>query len=68
MIGEGTAMNMLRLVVVEARLMRDTETFGKMDPFIQIKHQGKTYATPVHQEGGKNPRWGHTLEFSFESE
>ena len=34
MIGETTALNKLRVMVVEARLMRDTETFGKMDPFI----------------------------------
>ena len=34
MIGEPPAKNKLRVVVVEGRLMRDTETFGKMDPFI----------------------------------
>ena len=68
MISETTAMNRLRVMVVEARLTRDTETFGKMDPFIEIKHQGKTHSTPAHQDGGKTPKWGHTLELSFESE
>ena len=27
--------------VVEGKLYRDTETFGQMDPFIVITHQGK---------------------------
>lgn len=29
----------LRLTVIEARLTRDTETFGKMDPFCKILYR-----------------------------
>jgi Ca2+-dependent lipid-binding protein len=43
-------------------LTRDIETFGKMDPFVQITYNGNTYKTPTHQDGGKAPKWNHTIE------
>jgi hypothetical protein len=33
----------LHMLVVEGKLYRDTETFGKMDPFIEVEHNGKKY-------------------------
>ena len=46
---------------IEAKLSRDTDTFGKMDPYCQIvigttKHKGE-----VCESGGKNPRWKDTI-------
>jgi hypothetical protein len=32
----GATTGRLRLEVVEARLTRDTEAFGKMDPYVKI--------------------------------
>ena len=40
-----------------ANLTRDTETFGKMDPVVEISIGGKTYKTACHDNGGKNPQW-----------
>ena len=40
-----------------ANLTRDTETFGKMDPQIEITIGTKTYKTAVCEDGGKNPQW-----------
>ncbi len=28
----------LELVILDAKLTRDTETFGKMDPFVQVTY------------------------------
>jgi len=38
----------LVLTIIEAKLIRDTETFGKMDPFTLIQHRGTKYRTDVH--------------------
>ena len=46
----------------EARLTRDTETFGKMDPYCKVEVNGHTFKTRVHQNGGKNPVWGDEFE------
>ena len=46
---------------IEAKLLIDTEVFGKMDPFLQIDFLGKSLKTPVHEDGGKLPLWNHTF-------
>ena len=53
MISSEADMKKLRVVVIEGKLTRDTETFGKMDPFVEIKCLCKSYRTPVHEDGGK---------------
>jgi Ca2+-dependent lipid-binding protein len=47
----------LALNIIEGQLTRDTEFFGKMDPFIVVETNGHKYRTPVVSEGGKNPVW-----------
>lgn len=37
----------LRLVVIEAKLTRDTEVFSKMDPFCKIQYRDQTFKTKV---------------------
>ena len=61
-------MSRVKIIVVEGKLSRDTETFGNMDPYISIKCLGEEYKTPVHQNGGKKPKWNHTLEITFQSD
>jgi Ca2+-dependent lipid-binding protein len=42
------------LVVHEAKLYRDTESFGQMDPFVEmITSDGMKYRTRVLQDAGK---------------
>lgn len=49
-------------------LKRDTELFGKMDPFVSITIGTQTKRTSTHKRGGKNPRWnGEVLEFDISS-
>lgn len=45
----------LALKIVEAQLIRDTEMFGKMDPFMMVEVNERKYRTQVILEGGKNP-------------
>ena len=47
----------LLLTVVEAKLTRNTEMFGKMDPFVKLKIGGNTFTTKVKDGAGKNPVW-----------
>jgi Ca2+-dependent lipid-binding protein len=50
------------LQVIEAKLIKDTEIIGKMDPFLILEYTGKKYRTKVHQGGGKHPKWGEFIE------
>lgn len=59
-LGEG----ILTLRPKEGKLVRDTEVFGKMSPYITITFKGKKYKTKVHDHGGKKPVW--TDEFVLE--
>lgn len=38
-------------------MTRDTETFGKMDPYVKIETRMQKFKTPAHDSGGKNPKW-----------
>ena len=52
----------LSITVVEGKLTRDTETFGKMDPFVVLEYNGTKYKTRTHQGGGKLPTWNHEFQ------
>ena len=50
-------------------LKRDTELFGKMNPFVQIVIGSQTKRTTAHKKGGKMPNWnGEILEFEINNE
>ena len=53
---------LLKIKVKEGRLFRDTETFGKMDPYCMLEFRDHKFKTRVHKDGGKNPRWGDEFE------
>ena len=48
---------------LSARLTHDTETFGKMDPYCQIKIGGQVYKTRQAKDAGKYPSWTETFSF-----
>ena len=52
---------MLSLTLVEAELTHDTETFGKMDPFVKITSEHLGLKSSVHKSGGKTPKWNQEL-------
>lgn len=56
----------LVLHVEEAKVTRDTETFGTMDPYCEIKFNGKTTKTPVKTDAGKTPKWNFRMELEVE--
>ena len=53
----------LRVEVVEARLERDTETFGTQDPYVEIEHRMERFKTKVCSDGGKEPQFNETFEY-----
>ena len=52
-----TTSGKLRLTVIEAKLTRDTELFGKMDPYCVITYRDTVLKTKVIEKGGKTPKW-----------
>ena len=57
----------LTIKVREARLTRDTEFMGKMDPYCTIIHGKNKYKTKVAVKGGKSPKWDNEFQLSVES-
>lgn len=49
------------LVIKSANLTRDTETFGKMDPYVNILFDSKHRKTSVKENGGKKPIWNENF-------
>ena len=47
------SIGILRLKVKSGRLTRDTETFGKMDPYVIVVSGKKKFKTKTHDKGGK---------------
>ena len=49
------------MTVIEARLTRDTETFGKMDPYVKIQTRQQQLRTKTKNSAGKTPVWNETF-------
>ena len=45
------------ILIMEARLTRDTEMFGKMDPYVIIETKFQRVRTDTHEDAGKTPTW-----------
>ncbi|OQR94854.1 protein kinase [Achlya hypogyna] len=54
----------LRLTVMRAKNLLDTQAFGVQDPFCRISLGGKTAKTKVHDNGGCDPKWHETYAFA----
>jgi hypothetical protein len=50
---------------MEANLLRNTETFTKMDPFCVVTHYGKEYKTRTIDEAGMKVKWEEEIDFNF---
>jgi len=46
---------------IEANLARDTELFGKMDPYCMFQIAGQTFKSTVSPHGGIHPQWQDTI-------
>ena len=47
----------LNIFILEARLDRDTDTFGKMDPYVVINTRMQRIRTKTAKGQGKSPSW-----------
>ena len=59
-----TGTGTLVLEIIEAKLTRNTELFGKMDPYVVVKVPTRDFQfkTKVHDAGGKKPKWNESVE------
>lgn len=57
-----TSVGMLKIRVIEARLTRDTEIFGKMDPYATLQIREQVHRTRVLDNAGKTPKWEQIFE------
>ena len=55
------ASGTLYITLVEATLDRNTEYWGKMDPYVTIKSNGQEKRTKTHEDGHKTPKWNEEL-------
>lgn len=54
----GGGGGILYLKITSAELIRNTEMFGKMDPFVMVEYKGMRKSTTVCKSGGQHPFWG----------
>lgn len=54
----------LKLIVKEAKLNRDVNTFSTMDPYVILKLKGVVYKSETSKDGGKTPKWNEEFELS----
>ena len=57
----------LSITIIQGKLHRNTESLGKMDPFVELEYQDKKFTTKVVEDGHKNPLWNETFEIAIES-
>ena len=60
-------IGILSLTVIEADLTRDTETFGKMDPFVKFTYGDLKFMTTEKSNAGKKPIWNETFLINVKS-
>ena len=60
--GEDALNGVLKITVISARLERDVELTGKMDPYVVIKNGKEKVQTTTHDNAGQNPEWNQTFE------
>lgn len=61
---QGRIGGRLQLTIVEANLSRDTEMFGKMDPYCMVVFdQKKGMKTHTAESAGTKPKWNWKTEF-----
>lgn len=55
-------IGLLNITIVDAKLTRDTEMFGKMDPYLDFSINGvHLHKTAVKDEAGKTPVWNEAV-------
>ena len=47
----------LNIYILEARMERDTDCLGKMDPYVKMFSREQEWKSKVCDGGGKTPKW-----------
>ena len=55
----------LVLKIVEGDFDRDTETFGQMDPKVEITYANKSFETTEKSDAGKHPVWNESFDLEI---
>lgn len=50
------------MILVEAKLERDTEIFGKMDPYCVINYRETELRSNTLKDAGKHPKWNQVID------
>lgn len=53
----------LQLVLQDAILTRDVESFSKMDPYVRFQLNKIQQTSKTIKDGGKTPKWNENFEF-----
>jgi C2 domain len=56
---------LLVIKIFKAKLRRDTEITGEMDPFVEIEYQGQKFRTSTKWDAGKRPTWNEAFELPY---
>lgn len=57
----------LTIKVIRAKLKRDTEAMGQMDPFVVIQYLKNKFKTEIIKGGGKTPSWNQAFDIDIYS-
>lgn len=52
----------MRITFSRANLVRNTETFSNMDPYVIMEYGSNKFRTQTKDDAGKNPVWDETFE------
>ena len=55
----------IRVKPLSAQLLKDCDTFGKMDPYVTVTIGAETKKSKVAKDMGKLPNWQDELDFSM---
>ena len=58
------SVHSLRVTVVSASNLKDTQTFGKQDPYIVVKIKNEEHKTEVHEDGHDEGHFDETFIFN----
>ena len=52
----------LEVQVIEAKKLRDTDVFGKMDPYVVLTYGSSQFKTTVKNNAGRNAMWNERFD------
>ena len=55
----------IKVLIIEAKLNRNVESFSKMDPFCVLTHDKVKYKTKYIDEAGMEVRWDEEFDFNI---